>query len=514
MLLAKHLLTKELYNNALKEGVTVFLYNEINFSPKPIDGITLFNCTTERVPSTWFTWKKNEEIFESFKIKFPSLFKWNQYDLTLAIQKAIFWSNMRTGYLYYSKDKYFKNESMHYLSDKFQPISPLKTTLKYVKNIKLKSQINFEYQINKNSKIGILIEDEFQLSLYKYILVQLKSNENAVVFVLHSELIKMVENLGIPIHRIFLIKHNLNHDFQFPLVNLFKIKNQEWFIFNEIINTWKEINYWVSISEQMFSKGIGKLLINEGENGTKGAVIGEIMKVNNIFTYNTMNGMKSGQVQDAFVNFNYWFVWGEGMKKMLIDKCYLPEKMLLNAGHLMEDEIAHYEYQNSFSELNLVDKTIISLFSVRGKREEKIDAFQYLYQLAEQNPQIQLLIRKHPSEKDEDFIKPTKILNNVMWVNFDFSNSKQTLCDQLLLSDLSICFGSTVALESKWFGVPCITFEKRDESLIYLTDNETIFHVKDLEQMVQKCTELLSIGKNKKPKLNKVANYIVETLLN
>ena len=82
------------------------------------------------------------------------------------------------------------------------------------------------------------------------------------------------------------------------------------------------------------------------------------------------------------------------------------------------------------------------------------------------------------------------------------------------ISDLSICFGSTVALESKWFGVPCITFEKRDESLIYLTDNETIFHVKDLEQMIQKCKELLSIGKNKKPKLNKVANYIVETLLN
>jgi predicted glycosyltransferase len=88
------------------------------------------------------------------------------------------------------------------------------------------------------------------------------------------------------------------------------------------------------------------------------------------------------------------------------------------------------------------------------------------------------------------------------------------LYDQLSISHLSICFGSTVALESKWFGVPCITFEKRDESLIYLTDNETIFHVKELEQMVQKCTELLSKGRNEKPKLNKVADYIVETLLN
>jgi len=486
MLLAKHLLTKELYDNALKDGVSVFLYNEIDFKPEPNIGITLFNCTTERVPSTWFTWQKNAEVFESFKIKFPSLFKWNQYDLTLAFQKAIFWSNMKMGYLYYSKDKYFKNESIHYLSDKLHPISPFKTTLKHVKNIKSKSQNNSDYQLNKSNKIGVLIRDEFQVTLYKYILVQIKSNENAIVFVLHSELIKMVENLGIPIHRIFLIKHNLNHDFKLPIVNIFKLKNQEWFIFNEIINTWKESNYWVSISEQMFSKGIGKLLINEGENGTKGAVIGEIMKLNNIIIYNTMNGMKSGQVQDAYVNFNYWFVWGDGMKKMLIDKCHLPEKMLLTSGHLMEDEIVHYKYQNSFSELNLVDKTIISLFSVRGKREEKIDAFKYLYQLAEHNPQIQLLIRKHPSEKEEDLIKPNTTLDNVNFVEYNESNSKETLYDQLSISNLSICFGSTVALESKWFGVPCITFEKRDESLIYLTDNKTIFHVKGLEQLIQK----------------------------
>jgi hypothetical protein len=32
--------------------------------------------------------------------------------------------------------------------------------------------------------------------------------------------------------------------------------------------------------------------------------------------------------------------------------------------------------------------------------------------------------------------------------------------------------------------------------------------------MIQKCTELLSMGKNEKPKLNKVADYILETLLN
>lgn len=513
MLLAKHQLTKEVYDKALMEGVTIFLYNEIDFSPTPKDEITLFNCTIERVPSTWFTWQNNKEVFESFKTKFPSLFQWKHYDLTLAFQKAIFWSNMRVGYLYYSKDKYYKSESLHHLSDELYPTFPIKTTLKYIKSIKDKRHNTSEYQVDNRDKIGLLIGDDFQFTLYKYLLMHLRNTNRFIIFVLNSKLQNMVEEIGISHHQIFIIENHHSVDTKMPIVNPFKIENKEWFVFNEIINTWNEVNYWVDVSKQMSSKGICKLLMNEGENGTKGAVIGEIMKVNNVVTYNTMNGMKSGQAQDAYLNFNYWFVWNNGMKKMLIDKCHLPEKMFLTAGHLMEDEIAHYKYQNSFSGLSLEGKTIISLFSVRGKREEKIESFQYLFELAENNSNLYILIRKHPSEKDEDIIRPIKPLKNVIFVEYTNLNSKETLYDQLSISHLSICFGSTVALESKWFGVPCITFEKRYESLIYLVDNETIYHVKDLEKLKFKCNKLLTIGKREKPKFNKVAEYIVDTLL-
>jgi hypothetical protein len=40
-----------------------------------------------------------------------------------------------------------------------------------------------------------------------------------------------------------------------------------------------------------------------------------------------------------------------------------------------------------------------------------------------------------------------------------------------------------------------------------------IFHVKELDQLIQKCNDLLDKGKTEKPKLHKVADYIIETLL-
>ena len=299
---------------------------------------------------------------------------------------------------------------------------------------------------------------------------------------------------------------------KFPMIDITKLKEADWYILNQILNEWQHIHQLINQCETYIKTGINKLLINEGENGVVGAVIGEVMKKNNVLTYNTMNGMKSGEAQDAFVSFNYWFVWDNLMKDLLINKNNLPENMLLVSGHLMEDEVIIYQNKKSADKLNY--KKVISLFSVRDKRQKKIDTFHYLYQLAEHNPDIQVLVRKHPSENVEDLLLENNALDNVKFVQYDQFNTKETLYDQLSISDLSICFGSTVALESKWFGVPCITFEKRDESLIYLTDNETIFHVKDLEQMIQKCNELLSIGKNEKPKLNKVADYIVATLLN
>ena len=68
-------------------------------------------------------------------------------------------------------------------------------------------------------------------------------------------------------------------------------------------------------------------------------------------------------------------------------------------------------------------------------------------------------------------------------------------------------------MESKWFGVPCITYEKRTESLIYLIDDSTIFHVKTKEEFIHKLNELMAVKKKEKLQLKKVADSILETLM-
>jgi hypothetical protein len=511
MVFAVNILNQKEYLKALKNGVNIFIYNQIDFKLKTDKSIKFIECNVNRVPSTWYLWEKNNEKINAFKTKFPELFQIGKYDITLAIQKAVYWSNFRTSFINFTYEKDFNNQAIYYKEELYQ-YNKAKVLIKYFKKI-----INFKNQnketnnvkVNKN-KVGILIADIFQLSIYKHILLNIVDNDNFVVFVNSNNVKNAVIELGVNESNIIVVETQ-EKGVKLPIVDITKLEETDWYILNQILNEWDNIHQLINEGETYIKSGIHKLLINEGENGVTGAVIGEVMNKNNVFTYNTMNGMKSGEAQDAFVSFDYWFVWDNLMKDLLINKNNLPEKMLLVSGHLMEDEVVNY--QNKIPVDKLIDKKVISFFSVRDKRQKKIDTINYLYQLAENNPNIQVLIRKHPSEKVEDLMIKNRISHNVKFIEYNSTNSKETLYDQLLISDLSICFGSTVALESKWFGVPCITFEKREESLIYLTDNEMIFHVKDLDQLIQKCNELLDKGKTEKPKLHKVADYIIETLL-
>jgi hypothetical protein len=185
------------------------------------------------------------------------------------------------------------------------------------------------------------------------------------------------------------------------------------------------------------------------------------------------------------------------MKQLLIDKCYLPQDKLIVSGHLIEDVVKNYKYQNSLKiDIDMLkDKKVISVFSVRGKRFVKLDTMNYLYDLIKEDSSYFLIIRPHPSEKPEDYILPDSSTKNYLFVEYDSHNLNDTLHDQLALSDLSIVFGSTVSLDSKWMNVPCITYEKREQSLIYCTDEKWIHHVKSIDDLNTKMLHILSHSK-------------------
>ncbi|MBL7838466.1 MAG: hypothetical protein JNM67_13180, partial [Bacteroidetes bacterium] len=124
-----------------------------------------------------------------------------------------------------------------------------------------------------------------------------------------------------------------------------------------------------------------------------------------------------------------------------------------------------------------------------------------------------LILRPHPSERKEDYVLPVEQPDNFLFVEYGKHQVKDTLHDQLCLSDLSIVFGSTVSLDSKWMGVPCITYEKRDESLVYCVDNEMIFHVRTLDELKIKMHELLKNKRNSKPdSVSNVSKKMIEIL--
>lgn len=483
MLFAAQFLSKERFEQALKDGNKIFLYNEIGFIPEERKGIEFRNCTIDRVESTWFTWNENSKEIVNFLKLHPNSMKLGNYDFYLAYSKAFFWSNMRIGYLHFCRKKYY-NEILVYNVEPLHSKNRIKCFYRLVQNF-LRPGINFpkiEKQIFKQRKTGIFICEETQVQLYENIIKSTSKSDRYIIFITDEKFRSRLSDFGYPPHKIILLVRK----FQKTKVNL-NISNLNLsspFILEKVIAFREEIDYWFSISIQILNSGIESLLFNEGENSTYGAVFSEVMNKNQILTFNTMNGMKSGQAQDANINFNFWFVWDIKMKELLVEKCILNPNILKVTGHLMEDNIRSYRFKNSINvDLEaLIGKKVISIFSVRGSREEKLETIKYIYNILKESNDIFVLLRPHPLEKENEWILPEFNAKNFKLITYERDMEKLTLYDQLKISDLSIVFGSTVALESKWFGVPCITIEKRKKSLIYCIDNSMIFHLNSLSE--------------------------------
>lgn len=513
MLLAKNLLSKRDYEDAKQKGIKKFLFNEIDFIPPLAADEQFVNCTKYRVESTWYTWKKNAAIIEKFKQKCPQLFDLNGFDLTLSIQKAMYWSNFKTGFLWYALEEEFANQS-NPLIDQMHAVNPMSVRFRYYKT-RISGGSKQEELLLKPSQHGnkvIHIKNNFQLGLYQNILNDIYGQSDYEIFVDYRVDKQMLSLFS---YKKFKFLSNEYVRYKFPKVKLDGFNDGDWFVLNCILLHWNEINECYSIAKNLMSAHPKIVLLNEAENGIYGALISEVMRKNGVKVYNTMNGIKSGESQDAFINFDKWFVWDQQMKKLLMEKCCLPEEQLIVSGHLIEDVVRNYTYQNSLKidPSALASKKVISLFSVRGKRYVKLETLTFLYDLLKNDDSYFLMIRPHPSEKPEDYVLPESALNNFYFVEYGNHNLNDTLHDQLSLSDISIVFGSTVSLDSKWMSVPCITYERRESSLVYCVDNDWIHHVKSIDELKEKMNELLIHKKEKKKDIGKsVSSFIIEEM--
>ena len=517
MLLAKNFISHKYYLWAKSKGVKIFLFNEIDFIPNEIkesDEI-FFNCTSYRVESTWYTWAENEKLIQSFKLKFPNLFSIANYDITLAIQKSMYWSNIKSGFLWYCIINFFPNEKIFY-ADAMHKSGKLGALHRYFKLVKFTPKVKLpDFSEKKtNRKFVIHLKSDFQLGFYINLLEKTKNNELFSLFIEPAVNENYLKELGITDFQ--KIKHS-EEIFPIPLINLFNLNRNDIFTLSIILIHWREINESIQSAEAIFYDGLKAVLINEGENGVYGAVVSEIFHKKGVKVYNTMNGVKSGEAQDAFINFDYWFVWDSQMKEMLISKNKLSEDKLIISGHLIQDLIQNYQYHNSLN-VNLEklkSKKIISIFTVKGKRFAKLESLKFFYNLLEEDESLELFIRPHPAEKPEDYILPDRYLDRVHFANYNSKNLNSSLHDLLLISDLAVVYGSTVALDAKWMGVPCITFESRDNSMIYCVDNENIIHVKTLDDFKEVVlSNLKKRSKFEDTQKPSISEFIIQEIIN
>lgn len=475
-----------------------------------------------RVEGSWETYRFNTKTTLSLKSKRSRLFKCLGFDISPAIAKLTYWSNYKVGAVKACLKQFDnKNYNILDLSD-FTSASKPKSILKciFLQASSLlsafgKSKKQKELKFSP-AEIGILIKEDLEFALYASLIEKLKAHK-VIVFHYGNISKELFSKLDAGIQTIDLSAIITKP--QLPLFNPFFLDKHQLHVAKTIASSWPELTNEISRYQMILRTGIKCLLINEGENLPYRNLL-KVVFGSQVRVFNTMNGIKAGEAQDADVNFDAWFVWDEGMKELLANRCKLPESMLLNVGHLARDFKSSHRFENrlGLDLLLLKSKIVITIFSVRGKRNEKTDVEELLLNLLKSRDDIYIVYKPHPLEVNEDFLFNEVNTDAVYIVPDTFKNSKDVLYELISLSDVSIVFGSTVALESSWFETPCLTVEYRNQSIVYATDGKDILHIYDknglqseLSYLKKKKSEAFET--NSQSVSDKIARYLVESVL-
>jgi len=463
------------------------------------EGWSVFDANEYRIPGTWYAWNKNLLVVDSLGNKFPKLLEAAGINLKNTMLKTLIWSNRKQGYLFAGL------EQLNHLNPINKPelyyASKWKLVLKY---LRLKFSAGNVVKRTPSvplpdKRFGILVEDQFEMGILQPVAEAL-GREN-IVWVLppfhrfkSAEIDRVKQAWTCWIAPSSGVLH-------LPSINVLRCNKQETFCLNAWMTDLKPISdalYWGSL---LFQSDVKVLVTLAQENCHIGHVLCALAAKSNKKVVNTMNGIKSGEAISARAEFDAWIVWDEQMKQLLHNEVKIPLDQMIVAGGLQQDAIAAHTYSNTIplSEMEMNEKRIVSIISAKDLRIEKVEAIQEIYRWAAGQKDVMILYRPHPLEKDEAIVFPASGQEeNVRFIRPEPAISKNSLMDQLMLSDLVVCFGSTVALESKWMGTPCITYEKKPVSDLYCVDGQHIKHVNSLGDL----KELLrTLNKNKE--LNK-----------
>ena len=482
-------------------GCAAIVTNNIRLpSNTDITGIEIVDANQFRKEGSWYSYNLNKKVLDELKLKFPFLFEYQGQDLTRALYKHFYWFNYKQGYLLIAANKRFGSSArLVFYEDKSQSaITDLLKLFIYF----FAGLFSFLKRpaLSQAEKLpGKYIVFVNGLGMYQLLKRMLdKLGKEQVSFFIYQDYGADASELANELekdHGSYFMQP-LQKGFELTFFNPFHLRYAELFYFIRLLEILPVMRSFLDDLDSVRGKNTKAFITNSLENAFQGHLIDESGKRNHIKTINMMNGMKTGTANNADTSFDAWLVWDEQMKKMLMEDCFIPEQQLVNiGGHLMEDQARMHTFSGKAGIDRAVHqgKKVISFYSVRGHRKDKIDALRILYDMLRDDVSIHVLYRPHPLEKKEEYVLPDdeSLKRRVFVVGNGNDNNKNSLYDQLLSSDISLVLASTVALESRWMGVPAITFEQAERSLLYCVDDRTIFHARTGGQLEQLIKELL-----------------------
>ena len=455
------------------------------------EGLPIFDANSERIAGTWEAWNSNIPVVSSLLRKAPGL-RFQQYiDLMPALLKTALWANRKYGYLQAWLKKH--PDMVPVSAPDLYPISRAKFSLKYLKQLlqsRGKRNASDAIEIPRGATVALMVEDMFECNILLPVARELGREQ--VCWVLPPKAKFKAEEL-LELKKAWNVwKAPSAPQLQIPVVPLYRLNKPELFCLNAWLNDYRQIDDCLFWGEQLFQGNIQVLVGLAQENTHVGHLLCALAAKHGKHVVNTMNGIKSAEAISAGTTFSAWIVWDEAMKRLLSQKVQVPEAQLVVAGSLQQDALANPEYTGSMpiTPEEAKHKLVISIVSAKDLRMDKVEALDALYAWANEHNDCVVLYRPHPLETEDFLYLPKNPDFHFEVIKPGIASHKQSLKDQLLLSDLVINFGSTVSIEAQWIGTPCITYEKKNESDLYCVDGKTLIHVAEKEQLIGMLNQL------------------------
>ncbi|MCB0836913.1 MAG: hypothetical protein KDD63_10430 [Bacteroidetes bacterium] len=463
------------------------------------DGIKIIDANKYRIEGSWHAYQEDEKALQKIRELVPQLFVYKGFDLYPALLKSIYWTNFRQGYIDVALEKcgLINQELINGDSGGIKDLVKDRILTTYYALSRGKEPHKKVPEMSgKSVKYLFVIESVLLIQFWEKLIDQFPPNETGIFILAEREHIpkEMIDHFRERGMSVFY--EEVFPDIKPPFFNPFSVPGAYLPILKNLLKVWGGI---VNFLENMlfFTQGDTRaIIVNAAENNFYGHILAQLRGKANFKVYNTMNGNKFATPNNSDAEFDAWFVWDEMLKDLLEKDCRLPVGQVVNiGGHLMQDKIKSHSYGHTLplSDQQLEKMKIISFGSCRGRRKDKIDALETLYQWMKNNPDTILLYRPHPAEKREDFFLPEgELQKRVILVEYNPDTIKQTLYDQLIISHVMIALGSTVLLEAKWADLPAITFEQKETSFVYCVDEKYIWHCKTPDSLVERVEGILS----------------------